>query len=119
MSKVHVLDKNSPGSSPYRCAPHFPCPSGDNSAGFSWRTVFLNAGVSGNSVLDDGGIPPGAGQTTATEAAAIAAGTTIETVDNLTLADMDATIEDAADAKILEYVNRITDVFAEYGRRLA
>lgn len=118
MSKVHILEKNYPAAdSPYRCALHFACPAGNNSAGFSWQSVFLNGGVSGNSVLANGGLAPEAGQNSSTEAAAILAGSTIETVDNLTLADMtNATIDAAADDKIDEYRDRIMDQFAEYGR---
>lgn len=78
MSKIHVLSADTNGN--YQIVIHTNTPAGNNSAGISWVTAGLNAGLLGISVMAVG---TGAGQITTAEKANVTAGTVIEIVINI------------------------------------
>lgn len=53
MSKIHILQRIKEGK--YRAALHFDTPGGNNSAGHSWKSVALAAGVIGKTTLRQSG----------------------------------------------------------------
>lgn len=105
MSKIHILQCIKAGK--YRAVIHFPTPQGDNSAGYSWKSVALAARVIGSTSLqqsemvttmvDSGEVDEnndpimaeqveeavGAGQISNAERAAITTGDVVEIVADL------------------------------------
>lgn len=78
MSKVHVLTSDMSGN--YHIVIHTPTPSGNNSAGVSWKTAGLNSGLMGITTLTEG---TGAGQITTSERTTIISGDIIEIVTTI------------------------------------
>ncbi len=75
MSTVHVLEKTSLNG--WKVVIHTAVPNGNNSAGFSWKNVFLNAKRSGSSILEVGNGP---GQITNAENVQVLNGDVLEFV---------------------------------------
>ena len=73
MSKIHVLESGADGYT--RFVVHVTTPDGVNSAKMAWKDVFMNAGISGKTVLTVG---TGPGQIDAIENASVEAGDLIE-----------------------------------------
>jgi hypothetical protein len=77
LANIHVLTKN---GSEVTVAAHVAIPTGNNVAGNPWRTVLINSGIGGKTVMATGS---GLGQITAAELATIATGALYETVVTL------------------------------------
>jgi len=80
MSKIHVLESNNNKS--YKVAIHFDVPTGNNTAGFSWKSVGLNSGTTGTTSLEVGINPS---NITQEEYDSIIAGDIIEIVKNISI----------------------------------
>ena len=78
MADIHVM--SNVGYSRYRCVLHDTVPPGNNRAGFLWKDVLLNAGITGSSSMTVG---TGAGQITQAEYDLVVAGDLLELVTTL------------------------------------
>ena len=79
MADVHVLERN---NDRVRLALHFPVPPGNNASGVPWSTALLNSGRGGTILQDGDGT---AGTVSASEKAALVAGTRYEAVEDAKL----------------------------------
>ncbi len=111
MSRLHVLDQAQPNR--YRVIVHAPTPAGNNSAGVSWATALVNAGLARNRLA----VGAGPGQITSAEAAQVTAGTVLEVEltwddnpawdDTQRLADLTARADQHVAAILVEYAARL------------
>ena len=104
--KVHVL---SGGSGQYSVVAHQNTPAGNNSAGFSWSSVVVAAGLAQTRLT----VGSGPGQTTQAEVNAVLAGTVLESEFTFTApSNLDAgqlaTLLDAQAAVVL--ANQLTEL---------
>ena len=72
MSSAHILERQ---GTTWHVVVHTPVPSGNNVAGVSWKTAFLNSGRSGLTTMTEGSGP---GQITTVEKATVLTGDVLE-----------------------------------------
>lgn len=81
MANIHILERVGiadpliASNDKVRVALHVTVPNGNNAEGFPWKSVLLNAGVTGKTLLSEG---TGAGQISPAERAAVLAGDVLE-----------------------------------------
>lgn len=112
MSKIHVL-KNI-GSGMYEVVVHTPMPGGNNSAGFSWQSVWVNAGY--NTTRLTTGVGPG--HISALEAADVADGSVIELFFTMPAESGGATpqsLNEMVDAFVQERLANLAQTLKYYG----
>ncbi|MDE2467766.1 MAG: hypothetical protein KGL35_03250 [Bradyrhizobium sp.] len=98
----------------YQCVIHTPTPAGNNSAGFSWASCLVAAGLNATIL----GVGSGAGQQTQAEHDAVVAGTTIEIVRTFSIAGNNANATQVAalrDQVATDYVNYLGHVLKWFG----
>ena len=110
MSKIHILKSNNNRS--YIVAIHFDTPTGNNSAGYSWKACGLESGLIGTTSLEVG---TGPGDITQVEHDSIIAGDIIEIIKTINpglnpsntaveaLCDILISMSNADMARILKY----------------
>lgn len=116
MAKLFVLEANNDGMT--RLAIHIGVPAGNNSAGSSWSSVLVAAGLN-TTVLATGSGPS---ELTAQEAADIAAGTVFESIIEVLAesggssgAQLAATVDAAAAAEEARVLTDIQQRYKWYG----
>ncbi len=116
MADIHVM--SNVGYSRYRCVLHDSVPSGNNRAGFPWKDVLLNAGVTGTSSMTVG---TGAGQITQMEYDSVVAGDLLELVTTLNsqgAADPTSVLTKNAVRAMDEYRESLKRRLDDFGRLL-
>lgn len=117
--RMHIMEQGALNQ--YRVIVHAPTPAGNNSAGFLWALVLINAGLAVTSMK----IGASAGQITQAEADQVAAGTMIETQlvweDNpaWTAAERTADLNARATIAVNETLTRYSALLKQYGRTVA
>lgn len=113
MSKIHVLTADITGN--YQVAIHTQTPSGNNSAGISWKVSGLNSNLIGITILTEG---TGAGQITTAEKATIVSGDVIEIIANIPAEFGGATsssLNEMANNVINEYITKLSKQLKYFG----
>lgn len=111
-NKIWILTADD--SENYQCVIHTPTPAGNNSAGQSWASVLVAAGLA-STVLLVGTSP---WQQTQAEHDAVVAGTIIELVQTFSIAGANANATQVAalrDQAATDYVNHLGRVLKWYG----
>jgi len=116
VSNIHILERNGPKRA--RVALHMPVPSGNNSAGFTWKSVLLAAGRAGVSALTEG---TGPGQITTAEKASVVAGDVLELILTIEVPSSGtgpqrlAALDENYTALSADYLTRLQEEFKFYG----
>ncbi len=111
MSKIHVLENT---NKKYKVVLHFTVPTGNNSAGNSWKDCALAQGL-GATVMQEG---YGVGQITPAEKNSIVAGDVIEVTDTILAESGNASVEsldEMADKIIAEKKKTLQEKYKYYG----
>ena len=111
-TKIWILEADA--NENYQCVIHTPTPAGNNSAGFTWVSCLVNAGLN-TTILPVGS---GAGQQLQAEHDAVVAGTTIELVKTFSIAGANVNATQVAvirDQAATDYLNYLARVLKWYG----
>lgn len=114
-NKIWILTAD--GDENYQCVVHTPTPVGNNSAGISWATCLVAAGLA-TTILPDGGATPASYQQSTTEKNNVLNGSVIEIVRTFSIAGANANAPQVAalrDQLAADYVNYLGRILKWFG----
>ena len=111
--KIHILESNNKNS--YRIVIHFAITAGNNSVGKTWKSVGLESGKTGSTILDVGTDPS---NITQTEKDNITSGDVVEVVCNVDTPATNTAVEALADIAITEWQADMSRILKYFGHTI-